>query len=304
MNSLLVLAALAQPVVVNIGVYLVDISQVDLKMGTAEVTLYVWTRWEGDPEVGTQYELINGTVEAKDHEYRTEANGFHYAYYKMRATVKVDFDLHAFPYDRHELRLDFEHAALLSHEVVFAVDEASMAELGSPSVVGWEIGDPRYRVSETTYRTSFGMPDVPLDEFGSYSRFTVTMELRHGGDLMTFLKTFLALFISVLIALLGFLIHPEELEARMGAGVAGVFGVVTSHLMVSGNLPEISYLTLSDKLHLAGLFVVFLAILDYCFAGYLVRADRPALARRLDRRVALGLVAGYVGLAVASIAMT
>ena len=86
----------------------------------------------------------------------------------------------------------------------------------------------------------------------------------------------------MLITFLAFFMHPEELEARVGVGVAGIFGAVTSQAVVSDNLPDIPYLTLSDQVHMAGLVFIFASLLGSCLVGWLVRKERVALAQRID----------------------
>src|SRR4051812_44364144 len=91
------------PMPIDIGLYLVNVDDLDLKAGTAEVTYYVWTRWKGTID-GSAFELVNGTVESKEHEYKDEVSGEKYAYWRCRGKVQVAVDFHAFPFEAHELR--------------------------------------------------------------------------------------------------------------------------------------------------------------------------------------------------------
>lgn len=271
-----------------VGVYPLRIADVDLHAGAATLTYYVWTRWEGERD-GTAYEVMNGTLEEREHEYREDEGDVHYAYYRCRATVDFETDFRSFPIDEHDVYLELEHSDDAIEWLVMAVDDEALRDVPAPAVSGWNVEPPTYAVREVDYHTNWGVPGADPDEVNRFSRFRMTIRLHHELA-ATFAKTFIALFISVLIAFLGFFMHPEELEARVGIAVAGIFGAVTSYAVVAGNLPDIPYLTLSDKIHFAGMAFVFVALVESCLAGYLCRQDRLARAERLDRwaRVAIG----------------
>ncbi len=50
-----------------------------------------------------------------------------------------------------------------------------------------------------------------------------------------------------------------------------------------GNLPDMPYLTLADKIHLFSLFVIFLSLLQSCLSLRLFKQNKHFLATRLDR---------------------
>jgi hypothetical protein len=165
------------------------------------------------------------------------------------------------------------------------------------SLAGWTVDSPRYEVSNQAYRTNWGFPGKPDQTQSSYSRFRVIVPIRHTGS-TSFLKTFLALFISLLIAGLAYFTHPEQFDGRIGMGIAGVFGAVTSQMLVSDRLPEIHYLTLSDWIHTLGLAYVFVSIFASCLAEWFTRKGREALAIRLDRILGAATTLAYAATVV------
>jgi hypothetical protein len=68
------------------------------------------------------------------------------------------------------------------------------------------------------------------------------------------------------IALLAFLIDPTDLDPRFGVGVAAIFGAVSSMLVVSSNMPENPYFSLSDKIHIFSLMFIFLTLFISCIS--------------------------------------
>ncbi len=282
----------APPMQLFVGLYPLSIGDLDMQAGTASVTYYAWTRWRG-PHDGTAYELVNGTLEAREHEFReTSEDGLEYAYYRCRATVQLDADYHDFPFDEHSVELELEHSDEGESGLVFVIDEDSIAHVESPSVSGWIVDPPVFEVRSHEYRTNWGYPGTAADDSTTFSQLHVSMRMRHAVA-ATFAKTFLTLIISVLITFLAFFMHPEELEARVGVGVAGIFGAVTSQAVVAGNLPDIPYLTLSDQVHMAGLVFIFLSLLESCLCGWLVRRERAEHAAQLDKWARVGMLPAY-----------
>lgn len=274
-------AAPEGPTRVYVGLYPLRIGDLDLHTGTAQVTYYQWQRWDG-PVDGASVEVVNGEVTASESEYVQDEDGAHYVYHRFTTRAQLQPDFHAFPFDEHEVSIELEHASEGSTTIDLVVDEEGVRHVESPRVAGWIVDRPTFDVVPSRYATSFGMPGVSADEVSEYPRVRMRVRLHHDA-MTTFWKTFLTLFISVLIALLGTFMHHDELEARVGVGVAGIFGAVTSQSVVAANLPDIPYMTLSDKVHLAGIVFVFLALLETCAVGWLARHERPATAAQLDR---------------------
>ena len=231
---------------------------------------------------GASVEVVNGEVVASESEYVLHEGDVHYVYHRFTTRAQLHPDFHAFPFDEHEVSIELEHASEAADVILLAVDEEGVRHVESPPVAGWMVDRPVFDVVTSRYATSFGMPGVSPDEVSEYPRVRMRVRLHHDAS-TTFWKTFLTLFISVLIALLGAFMHHDELEARVGVGVAGIFGAVTSQSVVAANLPDIPYMTLSDKVHLAGIVFVFLGLLESCAAGWFARHDRAELSRRLDR---------------------
>lgn len=288
------------PITVYVGIYPLRIGDLDLRTGTAQVTYYQWQRWSdpaagrGDegasPEAasdeaaavdGASVEVVNGEIVSSESEYVLHEDGVHYVYHRFTTRAQLHPDFHAFPFDAHEVSIELEHASEGASTILLAVDEEGVRHVESPPVAGWMVDPPVFDVVTSRYATSFGMPGVSPDEVSEYPRVRMRVRLHHDAN-TTFWKTFLTLFISVLIAFLGFFMHHDVLDARVGVGVAGVFGAVTSHSVVAANLPDIPYMTLSDKVHLVGIVFVFLALLESCAVGWLARRGDLALAERID----------------------
>lgn len=295
-------AAAPPRTIVHVGVYPTQIQSVDLSSASAQVTFYLWARWTG-PANGAALELVNGTMDARDNEYHEDDGDVHYVSFRCRATVPIEVDFRRFPFDEHVIALELEHAEYDGLVIQLAADEENLRAVTSPPVSGWVVDDPEHEIVTHAYRTGWGTPSLPADYPAESSRVRTTMRLHH-APAVSFGKTFLALFIAVLIASLAFFLDVSDTGARTGTAVAGTFGAVTSYAVVAYSLPEISDLTLSDRIHLAGLLFIVVVLLETCLVAFLARTERTPLARRINRVVGpiatLAFASIVVGLVVAS----
>jgi len=142
-----------------------------------------------------------------------------------------------------------------------------------------------------TYPTDFG--DMSEDRHASYSRLQFQIPI-HRPKLKTYLKTFLVLFIAVAIGMVSCVLKPENLDARLGIGVASVFGIVSSHLVVEQNLPETAQFTMADHVHIAAMGMVFCAVLWSTIVYNRSKGKPSGSLDRLDNRVGACLVAAFI----------
>ena len=303
LRALAVLAALclaapaaAQPQRVWMGMYVVDLSDFDLKSGTYQGDFYLWVRWDG-PRDATNFEVMNGAGEPCSLLIRTQRGPVRYAQHRCRYRFHRNFDLADYPLDAHELTFEVEDRALSDAELVYEPDRRFTALDPAVSLPGWKVGRPELRVL-THHYSSLGDPAVPAGADAPYSRLVLAVPVRREGAAI-FLKTFLVMFLSVGVGLLASALSCRHVEARLGIGVASIFGVVSSYLVVSQALPETAQFTLADKLHLVGMASVFLSIVVSVAAFRLCGRLGEERAERLDRFLGLATAAGFVAATLA-----
>lgn len=118
----------------------------------------------------------------------------------------------------------------------------------------------------------------------------------HSGADLIYFKTFIGVFISVAIAYLSFLIDPQDLDPRFGVGVAGIFGAVSSMIVVSSNMPDNPYFTLSDKIHFVSLGFIFLSIFTSCVVLQISKKeDKTKLSNTINNWTGSLLVLIFIG---------
>jgi ABC-type branched-subunit amino acid transport system substrate-binding protein len=127
--------------VVYSGLYLNEISRIDIAQSTFTADFYLWMRFARGADTGiavpTEIDfpnLVRGSFEAT----RTAAqgdldDGTTYRLWQVRGDFKNDFDLHRYPGDRQTLAIRFFNARAASDRIVYVLDQRSFAE-GAPAV--------------------------------------------------------------------------------------------------------------------------------------------------------------------------
>jgi hypothetical protein len=289
-------AAEAVPEAVRVGIYVRDIYDVDVKAGTYMVDFDLWMEWSGtiDP---TGFVILNGKKEDQEKVAVVTGSEEHSVMYRCQYRFHQALDQHAYPLDAHRLTIQLEDGQHTARELVFVPDRRWRPMDPGVRIPGWAIGQPTGTTSVHLYPAEAGASLTP-DQVQEYSHFEVGIPLRR-PDAGIFLKTFLVLFISVAVGLLAPLLTVRQVEARLGLGLASVFGVVSSYVVAAGNLPESGELTLADKLHITGMAFVFLSILASVAVYRVVERAGEPRTERADRGLGIAMALGFAVVTVA-----
>ena len=287
-------AGTTSPVPLEIGIYLLDVYDLDLKNSSYVADFYIWLRWNGelDPR---KFELMNGELDVKENPDEQKIGDVNYVSYRVRGKFRAPFDFREFPLDEQKLTIEIEDASNDAAMLKYVADLANMSAAPQVNLSGWELaGAPSYKVLEHVYETNYGNPRRPSGQKATYSRFVVDIPIKHAGNELIYLKTFIGLFISVAIAFLTFLIEPIDLDPRFGVGIAGIFGAVSSMIVVSSNMPENPYFTMSDQIHFTSLAFIFLTLFVSCAVLRLYKLGFEKLSRKVDVASGMTLAVFYI----------
>ncbi len=189
---------------------------------------------------------------------------------QFEATLRSEFDLRSFPFDRQELQIQLESFAFPASELVLVPDPQQIkgTRLRLPQ---WDIGALRWSVAEVEQEL----------EREKYSRLTVSLELTRKPGFYVW-QVFVPLFILILIASTVFFLPASDLSDRISVITTSLLTAVALSYAVRTDLPKISYLTTIDRL-----FVTTYVFFGAKIAGMLIIrhwVDRDAAqAEKIDR---------------------
>ena len=277
------------------GIYLHDVTKFEQRDGVFDVDLELWAKWLGDFEPD-QLRIANAAEVEREVIGKESDGAWHSARWRVKGTLRGEFPVHRFPFDRQTLRVELE---LPDSAGELLPDLAGSGMRERFSITGW-IYEPAFaaRVGEETYHSDLGsIAGEGLPKSVRRTSFQVTLS----RPLLTAAtKLFLPLFVILLVALVALFIHPKELEVRASVGVTALLACFAFHFAVADTMPNVAYVTLADVLFLSsyGLTAALLcvSVLAYWFHD----RDRETAWKKLD----LGaLIAFPVLLAVAIFAV-
>lgn len=275
---------------VQVGTYILRISNVSAQNGTFDVDMWMWFRWKGaDVRPDKTFEIVNGVITSRSDAQVEDDGGVNYATVRVQATIFHDFDVRRFPLDNHVITLEIEDAELNNAQLTYSADEGTGLD-PAVKVAGWKVAMQPTSVETHVYTTNYGLRSAGADA-SNYSRLTFAIALDRTSVAPLF-KSFWISALSVLLGLLAFLIKADDLDARFGMGVGSIFAASANTFVITGSLPPTTAVTLAEQINLIAVGVIFVAVFVSIWSLRLRYHDREEDSLKLDRRAmwVLGLV--------------
>jgi hypothetical protein len=290
-------AAPKQPVNVHVGIFVIQLSDPDLKSSEFKAVFWLWFRWKGPADLDPmkKFEVVGGQIESRDNDDKKDVGDEHYVVARVRATVSQDFDLSRFPVDQHTLELAIEETTDGIEAIRYVPDESNSKLEENLKLSGWKIGAATAAASTKAYASNFGEPGVPADSHTEYARFTLSVPVQRPGISYP-LKLFWSLYLSVFVALLALHIKPIDLDPRFGLGVGAVFAAMASAYVISSALPDSNQVTLADVVVMWAVGFIVVSLIESIVSLRLHQAGKEGASAALDRWMFLVLTLGYCGL--------
>ncbi len=263
---------------VKTGVVLLGISNVTEKSGTWDADFYLYETWPPTPGFTPRTEVVNEvqrqSVSFDDTDLR---DGTCIRSRRIHSTLRSEFNLRAFPFDKQTLTLRLSDNQFDSASVVYPNEPyvAGLDDAVRTMVSGWHVqGEPKYARTQSAFKWEPGAPKY------DYAQFSVTVA-RHVSFHLT--RYFLPLILIVVVAFAVFWIDPEDLGSQMQIGVTCLLAAVALQFAEGGTLPEVSYLTLADRAYAVFYVGIAAAVVESIGVNALVRRGHRERAVRVDR---------------------
>jgi hypothetical protein len=220
-------SALQNPVIVKVGVYMVDFNHFNVGEGTVDANYYL-TLTSDTPLSINDVEIMNGHATSTD----TILDTPHEKEYRIFATMTADPDLRLYPFDRHTLPVEIEPKFKNESEMVFVIDPANTALDPEADLPGWEFAGTRYAITNISYVEN----EIP------YSRAVFDYGIRR-DTASTVLKFFLPIMLIVIVSLSSLLM---KVSSRLGLNASMFLAAVLIHWRVADAIPLVAYATFLD----------------------------------------------------------
>jgi len=299
-----------RPVHVSVGVYIRNLSAIDERSESVSVVADLNARWRdarlahaGDLKLvdpasiwTPEFAIANAKTprQVAQRLARVAADGTVDYAERFAADLSISLALKRFPFDSQRLDLAVQSFA----------DDAGTVVLGPGGALAGRTTDAYAPLSEWSFGrlTSY----VALDRSGSrgrdYSRYVLSVHLkRHPGFYIW--KVFVPLLLFAILAWSALLIDFAEFQAAIGVAITSLLSAVAYSFVINGDLPKVSYVTLTDGFLFLCYLVVFATILALVGLHVIhARGDRA----RADtyRRASLAIMPLAFAAGVAVVALT
>lgn len=280
----------AQPQQVRVGIYLMNLYDLNMDEHSFYADFYIWFKWKGkiDP---TEIEFVNNIEKwSMEHEWSGDSSsltlkdGTNYRIYRVEGRFFHSFSLNSFPLDKHVLDIQIESPEHSADSLVYQPDTDSAQIRNTLKLIGWEMSGCRLESKVHDYGTNFGNPEENAQR---YSNLTYSVTLSRPVSYFL-LKMLLPILIVMLVSTGALLLHPTHIDTRSSLPIGGLLTAVFLQQSYSDALPDTGYMVLMDKIYLLCYLLISLVLLQVIRAGNALMKGRPEkqIIRR-ERRLAL-----------------
>ena len=277
---------------VTIGVYLIDIDEIDDVRQRFNVDVFINITWQ-DPRLAlSEKERSGQTRTLQRSEIWTprglivndrgliaqlplvvDVDDLGNVVYRQRLSgeLAVDLDLRDFPFDTQQLPIDVISYQYSPDEVRFSPNARIAANLDGFSVEGWS-----FSLRETKFG-EFSVPTVGVVR----PRMTITMEAQR-NSMYYLLTMFLPMSLIVFMSWTAFWIQPNVVPPRIAISTASIFSLIAFGFSIRLSLPRVSYVTRADVFVIGCMLLVFLALGAAVIGSRWASADKMGQAIRLN----------------------
>jgi len=290
--------SVSTPDTVKVGAYVISVHDVNFHEKEYTIRFWLWFVYDNpDFDFAKQLDIPNAKEIEPPEIILDSIDGKAWAIMKMKCTMKENWDVHDFPFDRQHLRVQIENTLFDNKSLVFVPDTAGSQFDKKEAIDGWTIQNFHVQTRENDYETGFGDNTNPYQVF---STFNIEMDIERDAWGL-FMKIFIGMYIAFLIAMISFTPHPAELEPRFGLPVGGLFAAVGNKYIIDSVLPESSSFTLVDTLHALTFFAVFITLVVSALSLKLHDNGKTELALKVNRIGSRLVVSCYVILNIMAI---
>jgi len=297
----------APPQQVKVGVYLMNLYDLNMDEHSFFADFYIWFKWKGsiDP---TNIEFVNSiekwsiiSAPSGDGTDSLLKDGTNYRIFRVEGRFFHSFLLNRFPLDRHGLDIQIENPEHPADSLAYLPDTAGAAIRNTLQLVGWQMEGCKLESGVHDYRTNFGNPEENAQR---YSNLTCMVFLARPMSYFL-LKMMLPLIVVMLVSIGALMLHPTHIDTRASLPIGGLLTAVFLQQSYSDALPDTGYMVLMDKIYLLAYVLISLVLLQVIRSGnrLVKQTDTPdARFIRQERRLAVFYLcvffAGVLGLSL------
>jgi len=262
------------PEVASLGVVIVNIFELDMSGNSFYADFYLWCRWKGTIDPLKNIEFSNSKEQwsfSKTNLHDSSIllkDSFCYNSVHIQGKFNHNFILNNYPFDKQKISVQLENSIYTSEQLVYAADTANSNMENNITIPGWNIEKFEFNNSQHKYQSNFGLPENKDNDSYNNLSFSITLHRPAG---YFFWKLLLPIIIVLLSSLGSIIIYPKYVDARIYAPVGALLTTVFLQQSYSSQLPDISYLILTDKIYVVVYIAILAGILHAIYTANLIK---------------------------------
>lgn len=286
------------PLVVEVGVYIIDIDEIDDVSQRFSVDLFLEARWN-DPrlalpeserkglkrfissgEVWTPRAMIlndRGLTPQLRDGVEFDDLGNARVQNRLIGELAADLEFEEFPFDTQRLSIDIVSYYYTVEEMQFSFSPPVVSRAAEFSIEGWELKQ---------LEPELGVLVVPSDG-SQLPRLTYSVEAKRASDYYV-LTLLVPMSLIIFMAWTVFWLQPNIVPPRIAISTASIFSLIALGVSIRLSLPKISYLTRADVFVLGCTLMVFIAL------AIAVIGSRWASSDRMEQALKANAIARWI----------
>ena len=287
-----------EPTVIEVGVYILDIEEIDDVNQRFSVDIFVVTHWK-DPRLALPIDERTGNKRffSLDKVWTPKVMSLNDRGLQpqLREGVEVDdlgnvkfqnrllgelaanLEFEEFPFDVQKLPIDIVSYENTIDELQFALSSDIVAQTEKFSIEGWNL---------KPLEPELGVFVVPVDG-SELPRLTYIIEATRDSDYYA-LTMLVPMSLIIFMAWTVFWLQPNIVPPRIAISTASIFSLIALGVSIRLGLPKISYLTKADIFVLGCTLLVFIAL------GVAVIGSRWASSDRMEQALKANAISRWV----------
>lgn len=262
---------------VNIGIYPLEVYDIDFQRNTYKMVAYVWMVWDSqnilvlDEGLSPPNTLeIMNVVDSWDYKQTelintTMSNGKNYYLMKIDGTFFQDFDVSQYPLDRQTLTITFEDVEWLDTDMVYVPDIEGTRLQDGISIPGWQIEKIEYQSDTHIYDSKFGYVDD--EKFYAYSQLSFRIYIERPIQFFIF-KFVFPLAIIILFSLISLWMPINQFEVRIALSGSSLLNLVFLQQLYNDKIIVTRQLVLMDLLYIWAYVSIILTLFELIYSHY------------------------------------
>lgn len=287
-----------EPTLVEVGLYVIDIDEIDDVSQRFSVDMFIAARWQDDrlalPESQRQGQkrfmpldaawtprilFLNDRGLTAQLRQGLEVDDLGNVEFQNRLAgeLAADLEFEEFPFDVQQLPIDIVSYAYTTDEMQFTIETHVDSNPENFSIEGWKLKAPKPKIDVFV---------SPTD--GSHlPRLTYLIEAKRDSDYYV-LTMLVPMALIIFMAWTVFWLQPNIVPPRIAISTASIFSLIALGVSIRLGLPKVSYLTKADVFVLGCTLMVFLAL------AVAVIGSRWASSERMDKALKTNAIARWL----------